>query len=79
MSAILHVAKTGHKCRNPFKHTRAEYIQAGERLQLGSWELWASLHGSKYVYIVCRADLTGDHYEFTNFSCATAKLKELHQ
>jgi hypothetical protein len=79
MAAIGHVTKPGHKCRNPFPHTRAGNIQMGERLQLGAWELWASKPVSYrgYVYIVCRVGLTGDHYEFLNFNCAAAKLAEL--
>jgi hypothetical protein len=77
MAAILHVTRTGHKCHNPLRSqgVKAENIQFGERLQIGAWELF-------YVprlktYIVCRANLTGDHYEFTNFNCAAAKLAEL--
>lgn len=79
MAAIGHVVKPGHRCRNPWRHTRAEYIKAGERLQLGAWELFASYHtaSNTWVYVVCRASLTGDHYEFFNFNCAAAKLAEL--
>lgn len=75
MPAISHVTERGHRCRNPLKYRRAEYIRAGEVLQLGDWEL----HWYKGVYIVqhIRQPIGGHWYEFTNFSCAGAKLAEL--
>lgn len=75
MAAILHVVKPGHKCRNPFASLRAGNLAAGERVQYGAWELWK--HHNGVTYIVCRADLNGDHYEFTNLNCAASKLAEL--
>lgn len=75
MSAICHVTKTGHRCNNPLRGLRAENIRFGERVQLGRYEVfYAVVHR---CYIVCRADLNGDHWEFSNFNCACAKLAEL--
>lgn len=75
MSAILHITKPGHKCPNPYRFLRARNFAAGERVQVGAWELFK--HHNGIDYIVCRADFNGDHYEFTNLNCAAAKLAEL--
>lgn len=75
MSAILHVTRTGHKCRNPLKTPPASYIKAGEMLGLGDWFLqWSE---KQQAYFVIHNSLKGDYYQFNNFNCAGAKLAEL--
>ena len=84
---IGHVVKPGHKCINPFKSAGpASYIKAGERLQYGTFELFYLTSPSNpkldayEVYDGRERNVPArkrTFYEFNNYNCALAKLKEL--
>lgn len=81
MSAILHITKPGHRCKNPLRLPPASYCKAGEVYTLGGWAL--SYNSRQRAYIVHRDQYpyatAGSYYQFNNYNCAGAKLAELGQ